>query len=112
MAFKELKYIVENLQDRANMLDFSIKKMNSVLFEILKKKGIKFEEFKNNIQLKWEEFEKKNQNRVIKKTFTSFFYENFHDLFNTLPFLKLFASISLLGRASKKSSEIGFNVCD
>lgn len=82
MAFKELKYIVENLQDRANMLDFSIKKMNSVLFEVLKKNGIKFEEFKNNIQLKWEEFEKKNQNRVIKKTFTSFFYENFHDLFS------------------------------
>ena len=62
MAFKELKFIVENLQNRANMLDFSMKKMNSVLFEILKKKGIKFEEFKNNIQLKWEEFEKKNQN--------------------------------------------------
>ncbi len=88
MAFKELEFIVENLQDRANMLDFSMKKMNSVLFEILKKKGIKFEEFKNNIQLKWEEFEKKNQNRVIKKTFTSFFYENFHDLFST--FLEFF----------------------
>ena len=109
MAFKELKFIVENLQDRANMLDFSIKKINSVLFEILKKKGIKFEEFKNNIQLKWEEFETKNQNRVIKKTFTSFFYENFHDLFNT--FLEFFGfkrnSLNLFSK-EKISEKITF----
>ena len=70
MAYKELKYIIENLQERANMLDFSIKKMNSVLFEVMKNKGDKFEEFKNNIQLKWEEFEKKNKSIVLKKTFS------------------------------------------
>ncbi|MFX1347493.1 MAG: hypothetical protein ACFE92_02355 [Promethearchaeota archaeon] len=88
MAYKELKYIIETLQEKFNKLDFNIKTINSVLFEILEKNNAKFEEFKNAIRFKWEEFENKNQNRVIKKTFTSFFYENFHDIFNN--FLKVF----------------------
>ena len=82
MAYKELKYIIENLQERANTLDFDIKNFNIVLFEVLENKGTLFEEFKKDIRLRWEAFEKKNKNRVIKKTFTSFFYENFHDLFS------------------------------
>lgn len=88
MAYKELKYIIKNLQDRVNKQDFSIKSVNRLLFEILEKNSTKFEEFKNDIRLKWEEFEKKNRNRVIKKTFTSFFYENFHELFSY--FLNMF----------------------
>jgi len=82
VAYKELKYIFKNLQERVNKQDFSIKSVNRLLFEILEKNNAKFEEFKNDIRLKWEEFEKKNRNRVIKKTFTSFFYENFHELFS------------------------------
>ncbi len=82
MAYKELKYIFKNLQERVNKQDFSIKSVNRLLFEILEKNNAKFEEFKNDIRLKWEEFEKKNRNRVIKKTFTTFFYKNFHELFS------------------------------
>ncbi|NVM34449.1 MAG: hypothetical protein HWN81_02565 [Candidatus Lokiarchaeota archaeon] len=82
MAYKELKYIIENLQERANTLDFNIKNFNIVLFEVLENKGTLFEEFTKDIRLRWEVFEKKNKKRVIKKTFTSFFYENFHDLFS------------------------------
>jgi len=82
VAYKELKYIFKNLQERVNKQDFSIKSVNRLLFEILEKNNAKFEEFKNDVRLKWEEFEKKNRNRVIKKTFTSFFYENFHELFS------------------------------
>ena len=82
MAYKELRYIVENLQERANEQDLSIKTVNSALFEILEKKSAKFEEFNKDIILKWEAFKEKNHVRIIKKTFTSFFYENFHDLFN------------------------------
>lgn len=82
MAYKELKYIIENLQERVSTLDFNIKNFNIVLFEVLENKSPLFEEFKKDIRLRWEAFEKKNKNRVIKKTFTSFFYENFHDLFS------------------------------
>ncbi len=88
MAYKELKYLFKNLQERVNKQDFSIKSVNRLLFEILEKNNTKFEEFKNDIRLKWEEFEKKNRNRVIKKTFTSFFYETFHELFSY--FLNMF----------------------
>ncbi|MFX1417837.1 MAG: hypothetical protein ACFE9N_02830 [Promethearchaeota archaeon] len=82
MAYKELKYIVKNLLNRENFRDFSIKTINNALFEILEKNHAKYENFKNNIRLKWEAFEKKNQNRLIKKTFTLFFYENFQEFFS------------------------------
>ncbi len=82
MAYKELKYIIENLQKKGNYLEFNIKNFDSVLFEVLENKGSIFEEFKSDIRVKWEAFEKKNKSRVIKKTFTSFFYENFQDLFS------------------------------
>ena len=82
MAYKDLRYIVESLQNKAKTQDFSIKTINNVLFEILEKNQIKYEEFKNRIKLKWEVFKEKNQNRVIKKTFTTFFYKNFHKLFS------------------------------
>jgi hypothetical protein len=52
-----------------------------VLFEILEKNSDKYKEFQNDIKLKWEAHKKKNQDRIIKKTFTSFFYKYFHDLF-------------------------------
>jgi len=88
VAYKELKHIVENLVNSTNNQDFGINAINNVLFGLLEKNSNKYEEFKNNIRLKWDDFKKKNQNRIIKKTFTSFFYENFHDLFSY--FLQVF----------------------
>ncbi|MFX1366660.1 MAG: hypothetical protein ACFFCE_02265 [Promethearchaeota archaeon] len=82
MTYKELDYFAQNLREGANKLDFSIKNVNKGLFEVLKNQSIKFGEFKDKIKLKWEEFEEKNKKRVIKKEFPSFFYENFHELFN------------------------------
>ena len=61
MAYKELKYIIENLQKKGNILEFNIKNFDSVLFEVLENKGSIFEEFKSDIRIKWEAFEKKKQ---------------------------------------------------
>ncbi|MFW9902288.1 MAG: hypothetical protein ACFFDY_13560 [Candidatus Thorarchaeota archaeon] len=110
MAYKELENIFKNLQDRVNKQDFSIKSVNNLLFEILLKNQAKFEEFKNNIHVKWEEFTERNRNRVIKRTFTSFFYENFQYLFRY--FLNIFFgfdknSLMLLSK-EKISEEIVF----
>ncbi len=110
MVYKELENIFKNLQERVNKQDFSINSVNNLLFEILEKNQAKFEEFKNNIQLKWEEFAEKNRNRVIKKTFTSFFYENFQEMFRY--FLNVFFgfdknSLILLNK-EKISEEIIF----
>ena len=88
MAYKELKYIAENIINKRTYQDLTIKTIDEALFDLLEKNSNKYEEFKNDIRLKWENFQKKNQNRVIKKTFTSFFYENFQNLFKY--FLKVF----------------------
>ncbi|MFX1379047.1 MAG: hypothetical protein ACFFA4_08115 [Promethearchaeota archaeon] len=82
MAYNELKYIIEHLINTSINEDYSFNTINKVLFDILEKKNTKYEEFKNHVKLRWEAFQKKNQNRIIKKTFTSFFYESFHDLFS------------------------------
>ncbi len=80
MAFRELRYIIEDLQERFNKQDLSFKSFNRAFFKTIEKNSSKFEEFKNEIRSKWETFKNQNQNRVIKRTFTSFFYENFHEL--------------------------------
>ncbi|MFX1479095.1 MAG: hypothetical protein ACFFCI_13265, partial [Promethearchaeota archaeon] len=41
-----------------------------------------FEKLQNEIKAKWDEFKLNNQKNIIKRTFTSFFYKNFHDFFN------------------------------
>ncbi|MFX1570825.1 MAG: hypothetical protein ACFFCV_21005 [Promethearchaeota archaeon] len=106
MAYKELENIFKNLQDRVNKQDFSIKSVNNLLFEILVKNHAKFEEFKNSIHTKWDEFTEKNKNRVMKKTFTSFFYEYFQEIFRY--FLNVFFGFdenSLLLLSKEKISE-------
>jgi hypothetical protein len=80
VAYRELRYIVDNLQERASEQELSIKMINGALFKILEKKSTKFEEFKKDIKLRWQAFVEKNHDRIIKKTFTLFFYENFHEL--------------------------------
>jgi len=52
-----------------------------VFFEILGRKKKNLNDFKEGIKLKWEEFSIKNQKRIIKKKYTTFLYNNFHDFF-------------------------------
>ncbi len=92
MAYKELKHIIENLVNRTNNQDLSLKTINNVLFNLLENNKAKYEEFKNDIRLRWDTFQKRNQNRIIKKSFTLFFYKNFHELFSS--FLQVFFSFN------------------
>ncbi len=92
MAYKEIKYIIENLVKKTRSQDLSLKTINKELFNLLEKNNTNFEEFKNDIRLRWDNFQKRNQSRIIKKSFTSFFYENFHDLFSS--FLYIFFNFS------------------
>ncbi|MFX0024333.1 MAG: hypothetical protein ACFE9S_18590 [Candidatus Hermodarchaeota archaeon] len=88
MAYKELKYIVETLVKNSQYQDLSLKAINNLLFNLLKKNNQKYEEFKNEINLRWDNFQKRNQTRIIKQSFTSFFYENFNYFFRF--FLQVF----------------------
>ena len=53
----------------------------NILFEILNIKKDDMREFQKDIRIKWIEFNKNNKNKVIKRTFTTFFYDNFHHFF-------------------------------
>ena len=53
--------------------------MNShVFFDILKSKGALFSDFKEGIRKEWEQFKLKNQERIIQKTYSTFFFQYFH----------------------------------
>ncbi|MFX1240301.1 MAG: hypothetical protein ACFFA7_03525 [Promethearchaeota archaeon] len=88
MTYKEIKQIADNLINKTPYQDLSFKIINNVFFKFLEKNGREFEEFKDDIKIRWDNFQKRNQTRVIKRSFTSFFYENFHDLFKS--FLQVF----------------------
>ena len=57
--------------------------MNShVFFDILKSKGALFSDFKEGIRKEWEQFKLKNQKRIIQKTYSTFFFQYFHNYLN------------------------------
>ncbi|MHA2006894.1 MAG: hypothetical protein ACXABO_02755 [Promethearchaeota archaeon] len=80
----ELNNILIYLADRVKGLGFDLKQETSVLFEVLERKKEKYHKFQGDVRSKWDEFNQKNQKRIIKKTFTTFFYDHFDD------FLKYF----------------------
>jgi len=88
LTYTILKEILDNLEGVINKEYFSLKKVNNVFLQILEKEQDKYDDFKENIKSKWDLFTAKNQNRIIKKTYTTFFYENFHEFFKF--FLKNF----------------------
>ncbi len=92
MVYQELQDILEILQGKTKEEDFSLNMINQVFLEIVKKKKEKYEEFTQDINLKWENFTQKNQNRIIKKSFTTFFYNNFNSFFKD--FLHIFFGFS------------------
>ena len=60
----------------------SLKLNSSSFFNILRSTPHELEVLQNEIQYKWEEFKLSNKTRVIKKTYTTFFYLHFPDFFS------------------------------
>ncbi|MFX1455326.1 MAG: hypothetical protein ACFFDB_08100 [Promethearchaeota archaeon] len=81
MVNEELVSSLNFLIERVKGLGYNLKFETSLLFEILERKKEEFEGFQEKIKSKWNDFIQKNQERIIKRTFTTFFYENFHSLF-------------------------------
>ncbi|MFX1571935.1 MAG: hypothetical protein ACFFB0_04250 [Promethearchaeota archaeon] len=73
----ELSEILDFLKKQINGKEFNLKLEMNIFSEILNKKKEEYEEFKKEIKLKWNEFNCKNEERILKKTFTTFFYNNF-----------------------------------
>jgi hypothetical protein len=78
---KELSTTLDFLEEKVKGFGYDLKFETSVLFEILERKKEDFKEFQDEIILRWDEFNQKNQKRIIRRTFTTFFYTNFHYFF-------------------------------
>ncbi|MHA1391242.1 MAG: hypothetical protein ACTSQT_03240 [Promethearchaeota archaeon] len=80
MVNKELRTILKSIGEHSKGRDLTIKLNSHVFFEILEAKSIGFDKFKEKINKDWKEFKLKNQNRLIKKTYSSFFFQYFDEL--------------------------------
>ncbi|MFX0180855.1 MAG: hypothetical protein ACFE78_11745 [Candidatus Hodarchaeota archaeon] len=73
-----LKLIRENFKEDR----FTLKLTSNIFFDILNQNEDKFNKFKQEIKSEWEQFRIKNQKRIITKTYSTFFYQKFHEYFN------------------------------
>ncbi|MFX0056906.1 MAG: hypothetical protein ACFE85_08660 [Candidatus Hodarchaeota archaeon] len=76
-----LNTILDYLGDHVKGKGFSLKLNSNVFFDIIGKQNEKFQHFQNQIKSDWENFKLQNQNRILKKTYTTFFYLNFQEYF-------------------------------
>jgi hypothetical protein len=103
---KELGNILVFLREKIKGKEFRIEFETELFFEVLERKEKEFNEFQNNIRMKWDEFIELNQKRRIKKTFTSFFHKHFHGFFrHFLHFFFGFSENSLALIIKEKISE-------
>ncbi|MFW9821350.1 MAG: hypothetical protein ACFFE4_00350 [Candidatus Thorarchaeota archaeon] len=82
MVNEQLVNSLNFIGERVKGLGYDLKLETDLFFEILERKKEEFEEFQEKIILKWNDFIQKNQERIIKRTFTTFFYETFQSLFS------------------------------
>ncbi|MFX1256418.1 MAG: hypothetical protein ACFFAN_01020, partial [Promethearchaeota archaeon] len=78
---KELPDILDFLSKKINGQVFNFKIQKQAYFEVLKKKSNLYIEFIEKIAIKWRKFKIKNQKKTIKKTYTTFLYKTFPELF-------------------------------
>ncbi len=80
MVNKELRSILKSIGDQSNGKHLTMKLNSHVFFDILESNNNVFYKFKERINKDWKAFKVKNQNRVIKKTYSSFFFQYFDEL--------------------------------
>lgn len=82
MEIKQLSEILDYLGESIKRKGLSLRFNTSAIFDLLEKNSQEFLKFKEKIKFEWDEFNARNQKRLIKKTYTAFFYQNFHNYFN------------------------------
>ncbi|MFX0010657.1 MAG: hypothetical protein ACFE9R_10110, partial [Candidatus Hermodarchaeota archaeon] len=71
--------------------DITLKMNSSIFYQILQEGDNDFIQFKEKITNDWREFKQKNVTRIIKKSYSTFFYQNFHQYF--LMYLERFCGL-------------------
>jgi len=79
---KELRTILKSIGKRANGRSLTLKLNSHIFFDVLKDNKVIFDNFQEKINKNWKEFslKNKNKNRIIKKTYSSFFFQHFDEL--------------------------------
>lgn len=77
----ELSNILELIRENFKGDRFTLKLTSNIFFDILNQNEGKFNQFKQEIKSEWDEFRIKNQRRIITKTYSTFFYQKFHEYF-------------------------------
>ena len=77
----ELRTILELIRENFKGDRFTLKLTSNIFFDILNQNEDKFNKFKQEIKSEWDEFRIKNQRRIITKTYSTFFYQKFHEYF-------------------------------
>ena len=81
MENTELSNILELIRENFKGDRFTLKLTSNIFFDILNQNEGKFNQFKQEIKSEWDEFRIKNQRRIITKTYSTFFYQKFHEYF-------------------------------
>lgn len=81
MVKKNLKDVLDIIGNTAKNDGLTLKFNSNIFFEILNENSINFSKFKSIIISEWQEFQNKNNKRLIKKSYTTFFYQTFHKYF-------------------------------
>ncbi|MBY8989105.1 MAG: hypothetical protein KGD61_11675 [Candidatus Lokiarchaeota archaeon] len=81
MVNKELLTILKSIGEKVRGKELTLKMNSHVFFDILGSKNNSFIEFKEDIRKEWDQFKFKNQTRIIKKTYSTFFFRYFHEYF-------------------------------
>jgi len=78
---EKLDIILKSIGENVKGQQLTIKMNSNVFLEILNKKELEFNDFKEMIKQDWENFKLKNKERIIKKTYSTFFYNSFPKYF-------------------------------
>ncbi|TFG23199.1 MAG: hypothetical protein EU532_13690 [Promethearchaeota archaeon] len=77
-----MQEILENMGEKLKLEGMSLKLNSNSLFNLLNSTS-QLDKFQIEIASKWDEFKKLNQQRIIAKSYTTFFYLHFDDYFHT-----------------------------
>jgi hypothetical protein len=77
-----LQEILENMGEKLKLEGMALKLNSNSLFGLLISTS-QLDKFQIEIASKWDDFKKKNQQRIITTSYTTFFYLNFDEIFRT-----------------------------
>ena len=82
MAGSNLQEILESMGEKLKLEGMALKLNSNSLFNLLSSTS-QLDKFQIEISSKWDDFKKQNQQRIIAKSYTTFFYLDFDEIFRT-----------------------------